>query len=60
MVARLLLRAVRWGMFYRSLFPVTKPADLAQSVTAIKADLARPGRMVPLRAQLKEIQAQGP
>ncbi|MFE4520509.1 alpha/beta fold hydrolase [Kitasatospora sp. NPDC056783] len=44
-----------WGLFYRSLFPVARPADFDRSVEDIKADLAGPGRMVALRAQLREI-----
>jgi pimeloyl-ACP methyl ester carboxylesterase len=39
-----------WGFYYRSLYPGTKPADFSGYLTALKANLREPGRMVATAA----------
>jgi pimeloyl-ACP methyl ester carboxylesterase len=39
-----------WASYYKSLFPVRKPADLSVRVEAIRANLKEPGRLASLRA----------
>jgi pimeloyl-ACP methyl ester carboxylesterase len=46
--------AALWAMYYKSLYVSAKPADFAQYVRDLKAGLRRPGRLIPLRAQIEE------
>jgi len=42
-----------WGAYYASLYPTSKPADLASYVAALKANLAEPGRLAALNGMLR-------
>jgi pimeloyl-ACP methyl ester carboxylesterase len=42
--------ATLWAMYYRSLYPAAKPADLDAYVAAMKQRLREPGRLAALRA----------
>ncbi|MEV1289951.1 alpha/beta hydrolase [Micromonospora sp. NPDC049679] len=44
------LRSPRlWSMYYRSLYPTARPADFADYVRALRANLGGPGRMAAVR-----------
>ncbi|GAA4570058.1 alpha/beta fold hydrolase [Planotetraspora kaengkrachanensis] len=50
----LVLRSPRlWGVYYRTLFPNTKPADLGDHVRRLRAVLAEPGRMAATRGVIE-------
>jgi pimeloyl-ACP methyl ester carboxylesterase len=46
--------ATLWGMYYRSLYVSAKPADFGRYVKDMTASLRAPGRLAPLRAQIRE------
>jgi pimeloyl-ACP methyl ester carboxylesterase len=46
--------ATLWGMYYRSLYVSAKPADFDRYVKDLTASLRAPGRLAPLRAQIRE------
>ncbi|MCK9894816.1 alpha/beta fold hydrolase [Frankia sp. AgB32] len=51
--ARLVARsAALWGMYYRSLYPTTRPDDFDQYVKDLRTNLREPGRLAALRAQI--------
>ena len=41
-----------WSMYYRTLFPTRKPADLDRHVAALRTNLAQPGRFEAVQAML--------
>jgi len=50
-------RAAFWGMYYKSLFPTAKPADLGPYVKDLTSGLSKRGRLAPLRGQIAEMLA---
>ncbi|MFG1946867.1 alpha/beta fold hydrolase [Nonomuraea sp. NPDC048826] len=44
--------AALWGLFVRSGYPASRPADFAAYLAEVKASLRGPGRMAALRAQI--------
>ena len=50
-------RAAFWGMYYKSLFPTARPADLGQYVKDLTGGLRKRGRLAPLRGQITEMLA---
>jgi pimeloyl-ACP methyl ester carboxylesterase len=50
-------RAAFWGMYYKSLFPTAKPADLGPYVKELAGGLRQRGRLAPLRGQIAEMLA---
>jgi pimeloyl-ACP methyl ester carboxylesterase len=50
-------RAAFWGMYYQSLFPTAKPADLGPYVKELTSGLRKRGRLAPLRGQIAEMLA---
>jgi hypothetical protein len=44
-------------MYYKSLFPTAKPADLGPYVRELTAGLSKRGRLAPLRGQIAEMLA---
>jgi pimeloyl-ACP methyl ester carboxylesterase len=50
-------RAAFWGMYYKSLFPTAKPADLGPYVKELTGGLRQRGRLAPLRGQIAEMLA---
>ncbi len=49
--------AAAWGLYYQSLYPGAKPADLATYRGALKANLREPGRLAALRGYLASSKA---
>lgn len=49
------VRASFWGFYYKSLFPMSKPADFDAYVKDLTHGLSQPGRLVPLRRQIEEM-----
>ncbi|WP_433246145.1 alpha/beta fold hydrolase [Streptosporangium sp. CA-135522] len=45
--------ATLWGLFLRSSYPTARPADFADHLAALKANLREPGRLAALRAQIE-------
>lgn len=41
-----------WGLFVRSSYPTTRPADFAAYLAELKSNLRQPGRLAALRAQI--------
>jgi pimeloyl-ACP methyl ester carboxylesterase len=53
LAAKLVARsAVLWTMYYKTLYPVRKPADFDAYVTALKASLRQPGHLAALTAMM--------
>jgi pimeloyl-ACP methyl ester carboxylesterase len=53
LAAKLVTRsAALWGMYYKTLYPVRKPADFDAYVTDLKASLRRPGHIAALTAMM--------
>jgi pimeloyl-ACP methyl ester carboxylesterase len=50
-------RAAFWGLYYKSLFPTAKPADLGPYVKELTGGLRQRGRLAPLRGQIAEMLA---
>jgi pimeloyl-ACP methyl ester carboxylesterase len=50
-------RAAFWGMYYKSLFPTAKPADLGPYVKDLTGGLRKRGRLAALRGQISEMLA---
>jgi pimeloyl-ACP methyl ester carboxylesterase len=58
LAARLVaVRASFWGMYYKSLFVTSEPADLGPYVKELTSGLAKRGRLAPLRGQITEMLA---
>ncbi|QUQ71440.1 alpha/beta fold hydrolase [Kutzneria sp. CA-103260] len=52
-LAKLISRsAALWGMYYKTLYPVRKPADFDAYVAELKASLRRPGHLAALTAMM--------
>jgi len=50
--------ATLWGMYYRSLYPTSRPADFAEYVAAMKTTLREPGRLRALRGLISPTPAE--
>ncbi|MFI9388914.1 alpha/beta fold hydrolase [Kutzneria sp. NPDC052558] len=53
LLAKLISRsAALWAMYYKTLYPVRKPADFAAYVAELKASLRQPGHLAALTAMM--------